>query len=288
MSELKYKVGDKVRIKSIEWYNENNVNGDDILENIGIFSFFPYMAKFCGQVLTIKDVRITYYTMEETDYYTCWTDEMIEGLVEEETKPIHFIDIAIKPHNVRGDEIIKMLEEMGGINAFSFDGSDHNCVNPFAYYINDDKQIYGGGIGFLRRNGYKIHTLEELMKKEATYPKTCEECQDYIESCYDEPFCADLVATGYKSKLIESFARLLICRDAYWRIAGDEMGLGKPWEPDWDAKDNHFYTIHTFNGKIECSATAHRNAVLIFPTEEVRDEFYENFKEEIEICKELL
>jgi hypothetical protein len=87
MSELKYKVGDKVRIKSIDWYNENNVNGDDILENIGIFPFFPYMARFCGQVLTIKDIHITYYTMEETDYYTCWTDEMIEGLVEEETKP---------------------------------------------------------------------------------------------------------------------------------------------------------------------------------------------------------
>ena len=60
------------------------------------------------------------------------------------------------------------------------------------------------------------------------------------------------------------------------------------WKPEWDTKDNHFYTIHTFNGKIECSATAHRNAVLIFPTEEMRDEFYENFKSEIESCKELL
>ena len=81
---------------------------------------------------------------------------------------------------------------------------------------------------------------------------------------------------------------LLICRDAYWKIAGEEMGLGKPWEPDWDAKDNHFYTIHTFNGKIECSATAHRNAVLIFPTEEMRDAYKENFGPDIEKCKLLL
>jgi hypothetical protein len=36
------------------------------------------MAKFCGQVLTIKDIHPTYYTMEETDYHTCWTDEMIQ------------------------------------------------------------------------------------------------------------------------------------------------------------------------------------------------------------------
>ena len=67
------------------------------------------------------------------------------------------------------------------------------------------------------------------------------------------------------------------------------MGLWKPWEPDWDAtKDNHFYTIHTFNGEIYCSGTAHRNAVLIFPTEEKRDAFKENFAPDIEICKELL
>ena len=79
MRELKYKVGDKVLIKSYDWYEKNCiVNGDDILENIGIFPFFPYMAKFCGQVLTIKDIRPTYYTMEETAYHTCWTDEMIE------------------------------------------------------------------------------------------------------------------------------------------------------------------------------------------------------------------
>lgn len=79
MRELKYKVGDKVLIKSYDWYEKTCiVNGDDILENIGIFPFFPHMAKFCGQVLTIKDIHITYYTMEETDYHTCWTDEMIE------------------------------------------------------------------------------------------------------------------------------------------------------------------------------------------------------------------
>ena len=29
-------------------------------------------------------------------------------------------------------------------------------------------------------------------------------------------------------------------------------------------------------------------AILSFPTEEMRDAFYENFKEQIEVCKEFL
>ena len=34
--------------------------------------------------------------------------------------------------------------------------------------------------------------------------------------------------------------------------------------------------------------TYNRNAILAFPTEEMRDAFYENFKDLIEQCKELL
>ena len=141
------------------------------------------------------------------------------------------------------------------------------------------------GYIFKDENGNVINATKIVLeKKKKEYPKTYEECEkilgledSIIEGCL-----------GYEYKLLNAFQKLLMCRDAYWKIAGEEMGLGKPWEPDWDAKDNHFYTIHTFNGKIECSATAHRNAVLIFPTAEMRDAFYENFKELIEICKELL
>lgn len=120
-------------------------------------------------------------------------------------------------------------------------------------------------------------------KKE--YPKTYEECEKILE--LEDSIIEGCL--GYEYKLLNAFQKLLMCRNAYWKIAGEEMGLWKPWEPDWDAtKDNHFYTIHTFNGEIYCSGTAHRNAVLIFPTEEMRDAFKENFDPDIEFCKELL
>ena len=134
------------------------------------------------------------------------------------------------------------------------------------------------GYIFTDENGNVINATKIVLeKKKKEYPKTFEECVHVLEG-----------ENRMSLELMNTFRKLIDARNAYWKIAGEEMGLGKPWEPDWDAKDNHFYTIHTFNGKIECSATAHRNAVLIFPTEEMRDAFYENFKEEIEICKELL
>ena len=67
------------------------------------------------------------------------------------------------------------------------------------------------------------------------------------------------------------------------------MGLDKLWEPEYkEGIDNEYFTIYTFNNKPYCAGVCHRNAVLAFPTEEMRDAFYENFKDLIEHCKELL
>ena len=75
MSELKYKVGDKVLIKSLDWYNENkNETG-----RIGIF--IPAMSRYCGKIVTIKRVEEEFerYLMSECPFY--WTDEMIECIM---------------------------------------------------------------------------------------------------------------------------------------------------------------------------------------------------------------
>ena len=49
---------------------------------------------------------------------------------------------------------------------------------------------------------------------------------------------------GYKNNLLEKLQELLICRDAYWKIAGEQMGLGEPWEPDWCNENKlKYYTV---------------------------------------------
>ena len=80
---MKYKVGDKVRIKSLDWYNANK--NENLYIDCGDICFGLLNKPFCGEVLTIKEIEEHYYTVEENEIF--WTDEMIEGLVEEETKP---------------------------------------------------------------------------------------------------------------------------------------------------------------------------------------------------------
>ena len=96
----------------------------------------------------------------------------------------------------------------------------------------------------------------------------------------------------WKEHLLTSLQKLLICRDAYWKIAGDDMGLGKPWKPDYDSGVDK-YGIICMNGVVQESNPTtnwerHLNKVLDFPTAEMRDAFYENFEVEIKSCKELL
>ena len=121
-----------------------------------------------------------------------------------------------------------------------------------------------------------------VVRKLSKYPKTYEECCKVLSLGED----GRLYTKGYKANLIQNFQKLLICRDAYWKIAGEEMGLDKPWENgrcevvygicrDYDdivKQDDYWGGAHIFE----------------FPIREMRDAFKENFDSDIEICKELL
>lgn len=116
------------------------------------------------------------------------------------------------------------------------------------------------------------------------YPKTYKECCDVlgIDTMNNN-------VEGYRCDLVLLFQGLLIARDAYWKIAGEVMGLDKPWKPDWRDVKQLKFGIHTVENQIR-RITLHvlKNLILVFPTEEIRDAFYENFKEWIEYCKKLL
>ena len=100
------------------------------------------------------------------------------------------------------------------------------------------------------------------------YPKTYEEC------------CKGL---GFEEmNRFRPFIQLLRCRDAYWKIAD--------WKPTKDDDGETFSLFYNRSSdKIDkCDGLYETNAILDFPTEEMRDAFYVNFKELIYQCKELL
>lgn len=92
MGYIKYKVGDRVKIQSLERYNKYKNRYGDI--NYGCETeilFTSEMSSFCGQVVTITRVRyigcVRFYHLAEDKGVHLWVDGMFEGLVEEETKP---------------------------------------------------------------------------------------------------------------------------------------------------------------------------------------------------------
>lgn len=79
MSAVNYKVGDKVIVKSLDWYNENkNASG-----NVNVpCCFVVKMSKYCGKVVTIKHIGCGSYNIFEDNGNFMWSDEMFEGLFE--------------------------------------------------------------------------------------------------------------------------------------------------------------------------------------------------------------
>lgn len=143
--------------------------------------------------------------------------------------------------------------------------------------IADEVEVILGNYEFVLKDGKTY-----FVKKKPQYPKTYDECCNILGiEDRENGYC------GYEYELLGEFQKLYICRNAYWKIAGEEMGLDKPWEPDWNnVSDKH--CIYFVSGEIWLTECQTRQCTLAFPTAEMRDAFYENFKELIESCKELL
>ena len=141
------------------------------------------------------------------------------------------------------------------------------------------------GYEFQDENGNVINAQKIVLeKKKPKCPENLIECRQILDRFSDEDVNW-YGMQGYRFELLEKLQLLLVCRDAYWMIAGD-------WKPDYDSGVDKF-GIFCYDGVIQFSDAVrhwdrHKNKILDFPTKEMRDIFYENFKDLIEECKELL
>lgn len=71
---MKYKVGDKVRVR-----RDLQIN-----RSYGAYTFVSEMSDYKGSVVAISEAYLTCYCIEEDKGIWKWTDEMFEGLAEEE------------------------------------------------------------------------------------------------------------------------------------------------------------------------------------------------------------
>ena len=75
---MEYKVGDKVRIKSLEWYSKNK-NG---LGNVSHYdtnnTFVSLMSAYCGMTANITEVEGSHYILDVDNGDWGWQDFMFE------------------------------------------------------------------------------------------------------------------------------------------------------------------------------------------------------------------
>lgn len=127
------------------------------------------------------------------------------------------------------------------------------------------------------------------IKKKPKYPTTYEECWKVRFEVDGETALEEFHnVSGYYSGPLGALQKLLCCRDAYWKIAGEEMGLDNFWEPDWKNIKQKKYCIYYDMNDIQKGSWYYHNSILAFPTKEMRSVFYKNFRDLIEECKELL
>ena len=243
---LEYKVGDKVRVRSLEWYN-NHKNKNENINCSGSVFFVLNMSKFCGSILTIKniDVDMDAYKVEENDFI--WTNDMFEKCVAETS--------SLSGFGLWENKIQFILF------------SNENYADKVELCLGDDYEIVvEDGRTFVQR-------------KKPKYPTTYEECCGILGMTFDYPDIRMVSIDEYN--LYSNFIQLIRCRDAYWKLADN-------WKPNWNNDADYFYTIKYNSTHIRLYNYTDEYAILAFPTEEMRDAFYENFKDLIEKCKELL
>lgn len=106
---MKYKVGDKVRVKSKEWWNSHTKNEYGEVE-CGDVWFTSRMTYMCGSIVEIEKVLVDRYHIRDSIYR--FTDEMLEDIVSEVNQTDQLIkDISevIKKNNLG----ISVKEESG-------------------------------------------------------------------------------------------------------------------------------------------------------------------------------
>ena len=201
--------------------------------------------------------------------------------------------VFIKGNKERGSEVIKKLEDLGGANSSCLKGTGELRL----YYVNKDNQIKyvlpESESGIIIQECFEELHLPEPNKE---LPNTWKEWVEQNSKVADEYFVADnciierinserrtfnsddnLLATQKDAEAVLALIKLKRLRDTY----------RQGWVPDWETIDDK-YSIEYCKDNLKTRSIYHSNKFLTFQTSEIRDNFYDNFKNLIEQAKEFI
>ena len=139
---MKYKVGDKVKIKSLEWYNNSQKDEyGSVKHGSGSNVFTNNMTKYAGMEATISKVGTYYYTIEIDGGMWGWNDWMFEecshsNLNEKEKTEMYFTNIENEKYRVyEFSSGIVRIDNPKMLNVSSSGGHRILDCNGISHYI---------------------------------------------------------------------------------------------------------------------------------------------------------
>lgn len=237
--------GNKCTIIDAVW----DVGIDEVVYTIKLYTSKYTTTKLSSQLQPYKEESMKDYLITEEDYEK--TLEVEQEYIDAAERLMN--QLAESTHWKCGDfDSQKMLAMFLKKNTSIITEKEDSIIvdipdgYEFAGFDDDNQQV----------------VFEKVKLK---YPKTYRECAEIVEfNIQEEP-----TIFGYKEELLDRFQKLLICRDAYWKLIG--------WNPKIKGEKFYMNSLPSF-----------LRDLLPMPTEEMRYAFHENFKDLIEQCKELL
>ena len=129
------------------------------------------------------------------------------------------------------------------------------------------KEMYNSNSASLKKFALDNYTEQELTKK--GFPKVF---LPHYTLWYNEEIKTSAIALG----------KLITMRNLWWEVDNN-------WKPNYKDSSIPKYIITTIRNKSDMATYYNGcNTILAFRTKEIRDEFFETFKDLIEIAKPLL
>lgn len=191
---MKYKIGDKVKIKSLDWYNKNK-------DEYGYYDagllFSPEMSKCCGKIAIIIEATARYYKLDIDKERRTWNDEMFEENVESKKG-----FATIPKSDIKTNENNSMLtEEITFKNVQSFDDI---CSELSLLHLRKNKDYGNVFSDMYKKFGitYPIIHLEEKLKRIESLQSASNEVkgETYVDSLKDLASYAIMTLIEIESK----------------------------------------------------------------------------------------
>lgn len=139
------------------------------------------------------------------------------------------------------------------------------CKKTNIDVVNFNNGDYADEVKLNFEDEYSLETNDRgtyLVRKKKAYPKTVDECLDVLGKSFAD--IGDI--KGFKATELIIFQQLLLCREAYMKILGEDSSVAYPFAIIFDHESKRLSKVN------HCW-----NRILSFPDEEVRDIFFENF-----------